>query len=107
MATGKIRGNHVSAVLDETNQTYGLATKVIANHSVVTVFSFGTPTTTASGWTTVATIPQGYRPIVDIQLAVPNASGQRRIFSVGTDGTVKWYDINGQVFGCISYPVNA
>lgn len=105
MATSKLQGNKVSTVLDVTDQTYGLTTKAIANNNCVTVFSFGTPTRTASGWTTVATVPSGYRPPMDIQIAAPNAAGVRRIFDVSPDGQVKWYGIDGQVFASLSYPI--
>lgn len=110
MATMKVKripGN-VAEVYNDTDSTYNVTTRVVSNGVCVTVTCIRTSGSgSSSGWATVATIPQGYRPFTEFQAAFTDSNNNRAIMNVSPDGSVKWYKIpaNLQFHGCISYPI--
>lgn len=81
-------------VYNETEETYGITIKLCSCGNISTIDFYTENTlTSSSGWTTIYTLPAGYRPLTPQRASFDDSSGDPIRMYIGTDGTVQLYDI--------------
>lgn len=109
MASGSVKSRHSSKVIASgTHSSTGIEYNITANgECCCCTFVRESNGTAASGWTQIATVPDGYRPSAMIVSYFINGNANATIrFRVRTGGEMEIYSPpTGQLAGSITYPI--